>query len=133
MDGAAGVLYRGVLVTRALEGRRSLAAALRGAGSAAERDAWLGCAVRSIRQLHAAGIHHPDLNVSNLLVADEPTVPAALIDFDRATVGTGKVGRLRTALACRRLSRSIAKLGLPGLDRAGAAHALRAAGLGGAS
>jgi 3-deoxy-D-manno-octulosonic acid kinase len=124
-----GLLYRGVLVTRALEGRRALGDVLREAAGAGERAAWLGCAVRAIRRLHAAGIHHPDLNVANVLLggdADE----AALIDFDRATVRAAPLGRLRVALACRRLSRSIAKLGLPGLDRAGAAAALRAAGLG---
>lgn len=128
----AGLLYRAVLVTRALEGRRSLADALRAATDDATRCAWLGCAVRAVRRLHAAGIHHPDLNVSNVLVAQRPGDDAALIDFDRARVGRGPVGTLGAALARRRLSRSIAKLGLPGLDRAGAAAALDAAGLRGA-
>jgi 3-deoxy-D-manno-octulosonic acid kinase len=124
------VLYRGVLVTRALEGCRALGEALRAAASGEERDAWLRCAVRAVRRLHQAGIHHPDLNVANVLVTDRPDADAALIDFDRATVGAAPLGRLQTALACRRLSRSIAKLALPDLDRGGAAHALRAAGLG---
>lgn len=128
-----GPLYRGVLVTRAIEGRRSLRAALCAASSVAERASWIACAVRAIRQLHQAGIHHPDLNVANVLVADDPAQPAALIDFDRASVGAGALGPLRVALAVRRLSRSIAKLALPGLDRAGARRALRAAGLGAGS
>ncbi len=80
---------------------------------------------------HLAGIHHPDLNVANLLVGARPEDDAAVIDFDRARVCDGPVGALGVALARRRLSRSIAKLGLPGLDRAGAAAALDAAGLGG--
>jgi hypothetical protein len=129
LPAAGGVLYRGLLVTRALEGRRALGDALRAAASAAERDAWIACAVRAVRGLHAAGIHHPDLNVANVLVG-EHAAAAALIDFDRASVGAAPLGALRTALACRRLSRSIAKLALPGLDRAGAARALRAGGLG---
>lgn len=127
----AGIFYRGVLVTRAIEGRRPLAAALREASDDAERSAWIACAVRAVRRLHAAGIHHPDLNVTNVLVTARPDDDAALIDFDRARVGARPVGKIATALARRRLSRSIAKLGLPALDRVGAAQALDAAGLGG--
>lgn len=126
----AGLLYRGVLVTRALAGRRALADALRAAPDDAGRRAWLACAVRVVRRLHAAGIHHPDLNVSNVLVGDHPDADAALIDFDRGRVCARPVGALGVASARRRLSRSIAKLGLPGLDRAAAAAALDAAGLG---
>jgi len=126
----AGCLYRGVLVTRALDGRQSLCEALSGAADDAQRRAWIACAVRAVRTLHGGGIHHPDLNVANVLVAGHPDEAAALIDFDRARVGVRPVGRLARALARRRLSRSIAKLGLPGLDRAGAARALDAAGLG---
>lgn len=125
-----GLLYRGVLVTRALDGRRALADALRAAADDGARRAWIACAVRAVRRLHAAGVRHPDLNVANVLVGTAPETDAALIDFDRARVGDGPVGALGVALARRRLSRSIAKLGLPGLDRAGAAAALDAAGLG---
>ena len=129
----AGLLYRAVLVTRALDGRRALADALRAAVDDAARRAWIACAVRAVRRLHAAGIHHPDLNVANVLVGASPDDDAALIDFDRAHAGPRPVGALRVSLARRRLSRSIAKLGLPGLDRAGAGAALDAAGLGGAA
>ena len=127
----AGLVYRGVLVTRALVQRRALGDALRAAADDDARRRWIACAVRAVRRLHAAGIHHPDLNVANLLVGARPEDEAAVIDFDRARVGDGPVGALGIALARRRLSRSIAKLGLPGLDRAGAAAALGAAGLGG--
>lgn len=126
----AGLLYRAVLVTRALDDRRALGDALRAATDDAGRRAWLACAVRAVRRLHAAGIHHPDLNVSNVLVAQQPDEEAALIDFDRARVGTKPVGMLGVWLARRRLSRSIAKLALPGLDRTAAAATLDAAGLG---
>jgi hypothetical protein len=124
-------LYRAVLVTRALDGRRSLGDALTSASGDAERRAWIACAVRVVRLLHGSGIHHPDLNVANVLVGERPDRAAALIDFDRARVGLRPVGTLARALARRRLARSIAKLGLPGLDRAGAARALDVAGLGG--
>jgi len=126
----ARCLYRGVLVTRGLDGRRALRDALLAAADDAERRAWIDCAVRTVRRLHGSGIHHPDLNVANVLVGARPDAAAALIDFDRARVGTGPVRGLARALARRRLSRSIAKLGLPGLDRVGAARALDAAGLG---
>jgi len=113
-----GVPYRGVLVTRSIEGRRSLAAALREAASPEERAAWIESAADTVRRLHAAGIHHPDLNVTNFLVGARPTEPVAVIDFDRATAGAGPVGALARRLAIRRLARSIAKLALPGLGRA---------------
>ena len=125
-----GLLYRGVLVTRALDGRRALADALRAAADDGARRAWIACAVRAVQRLHAAGIRHPDLNVANVLVGAAPETDAALIDFDRARVADAPVGPVGVALARRRLSRSIAKLGLPGLDRAGAAAALDAVGLG---
>ncbi|HEY8517859.1 MAG TPA: lipopolysaccharide kinase InaA family protein [Candidatus Binatia bacterium] len=130
--GRAGLLYRGVLVTRALTGRRSLGEALRAARDDGERRAWIACAVRAVRTLHQAGIVHRDLNVSNVLVGASPEEPAALIDFDRAAVRARPAGALDVALARRRLARSIAKLGIAGLDRRGAAAVLRAAGLGGA-
>ena len=126
----AGLLYRAVLVTRALDGRGALADALRTATDETTRHAWIACTVRAVRRLHAAGIHHPDLNVANVLVGASPDDEAALLDFDRARVGRSPVGAVRIALERRRLSRSIAKLGLPGLDRAGAGAALDAAGLG---
>lgn len=113
-----GVPYRGILVTRAIEGRRSLRDALTSASSPEERDAWIAAAVAAVRQLHARGVHHPDLNVTNLLVADAPTLPIAVIDFDRAVARARPVGWLRRRLARRRLARSIAKLALPGLSRA---------------
>lgn len=126
----ARCLYRAVLVTRALDGRRSLRDALAAAADDAERRAWIDCAVRAVRMLHGSGIHHPDLNVANVLVGEVPQSAAALIDFDRARVGARPVGPLARAFARRRLARSIAKLELPGLDRAGAARALDEAGLG---
>jgi len=115
-------LHRDVLVTREIAGRRSLAAALRSSTSESERRAWLARAWAVIERLHAAGIRHPDLNTGNLLVG-EPCEPIAVIDFDRAVVGA-PVGAVGRAFARRRLARSVAKLGLPGLDRRGVAAVL---------
>jgi hypothetical protein len=118
-------LYRGVLVTRALEGRRSLGEALSAATTSAELERWIASAVETIRQLHRAGIHHPDLNVTNLLAGASPDVPVAVIDFDRASLGRRPVGSLGRWLARRRLARSIAKLGLPGVGSGAARRLVR--------
>lgn len=112
-----GVPYRGVLVTRAIEGRRSLGAALLESETVERRERWLDAAIAVVRQLHACGVRHPDLNVTNLLVGEDPTEPVAVIDFDRASVGAESIDWLGRMLARRRLSRSIGKLGLPGLSR----------------
>jgi len=112
-----GVPYRGVLVTRALEDRRSLRDALLGASSSAERVRWMQAVVAAVRQLHACGVRHPDLNVTNLLVGGSPQVPIAVIDFDRAVAGARPVGWLGRVMASRRLARSVAKLELPELSR----------------
>jgi tRNA A-37 threonylcarbamoyl transferase component Bud32 len=114
-----GWLYRGVLVTRELDDRRSLRTALLAATSRGERQAWIEGAVAAIERLHDHGIRHPDLNATNLLVGNLPDAPVAIIDFDRAVARPASVGRLGRALAWRRLARSIGKLGLPGLDPRG--------------
>lgn len=112
-----GVPYRGVLVTRALSQRRTLARALRVATPDA-RPRWIQAAVAAVRRLHACGVRHPDLNVTNLLVGASFDEPMAVIDFDRARVGARPVGWLGRWMARRRLSRSLAKLGLEGMDLA---------------
>jgi len=121
-----GWLYRGLLVTRAIDDRRSLRAALLAAANRGERQAWIGSAVDAIERLHEAGIRHPDLNTTNLLVGSTPEAAVAIIDFDRAVARPSRVGRLGRALAWRRLARSIGKLGLPGLDARGARDVIAA-------
>ncbi|MDG2303794.1 MAG: lipopolysaccharide kinase InaA family protein [Candidatus Binatia bacterium] len=124
-DGAVfGVPYRGVLVTRGLEQRRTFREALLEASSGEERLRWLAVAAAAVRQLHTCGVRHPDLNVTNLLVGDSLDEKVAVIDFDRAVAGTSPVGWVGRRMAHRRLSRSIGKLGLPGLSRAQARREL---------
>jgi hypothetical protein len=120
-------LYRGELVTRELDGRRSLGSALRTARDAAERHGWLLAAARAMRRLHEVGISHPDLSVGNFLVGADADAPIAIIDFDRAVVHSRPVGALGRWAARRRLARSVAKLALPSLDRARVAAIVRAA------
>lgn len=127
LGGPAGaLLHRGLLVTRELGGRRSLAEALCAAAPDG-REALLAGAAAAIARLHGAGIRHRDLNATNLLVGAEPG-DVAVIDFDGAAVAAQPVGPIGRALARRRLSRSVAKLGLAGLDRHSTARLLRGGG-----
>ena len=82
-------------------------------GPEARRDARreaLACTGNLITRLSKAGVHHPDLNAENVLIAQEAQqVHAILIDLDRCRVAETSdpvdAGRLR-----RRLARSIRKL-----------------------
>lgn len=112
-----GVPYRGVLVTREIAERRLLRDALAGASSEQERRGWIAAASAAVQQLHACGVSHPDLNVTNLLVGRSLELPIAIIDFDRAVARTSPVGPAGRWMARRRLARSIAKLKMPGLGR----------------
>ena len=114
----SGLFYRADLVTEFVPDARTLADILFGgndhSGAAphgdARRDA-LACAAELIVRLAKAGVHHPDLNAANVLIArDGRDVHAVLLDLDGCSVagpgGPGEVERLR-----RRLTRSLRKLG----------------------
>ena len=121
----SGVLYRADLVTEFVPHARTLADVLFGiddpscGSNAAEarrddgRDARrqaLACTRNLITRLAKAGVHHPDLNAENVLIAREAQqVHAILIDLDGCRVAEPSnpvdAGRLR-----RRLVRSIRKL-----------------------
>jgi hypothetical protein len=119
-----GRLYRGGLVTREIAGRRSLAEALR-ESPPGERGELVGRCWEVLRRLHARGIRHRDANATNFLVGAVGEEPA-IIDFDGAEVGDTPLGEAARLLARRRLARSVAKLGLPGLDRRAVAAILDA-------
>lgn len=59
-----------------------------------------------IRQFHAAGVSHADLNARNILLADDGAVH--LVDFDRARYSPGNP--VNGASNLSRLKRSVAKL-----------------------
>ncbi len=105
-----GPLYRAVLVSVEIPQRRSLRAVLSESSDVEEIRAWLGSLVRDVRRLHAAGVHHPDLNLTNLLAGTAPGESLAFLDFDRARVFAGPVPARWQWLAVRRLRRSLAKL-----------------------
>lgn len=127
---APGV-YRGWLATRYVTGATTLWEWLAAAPPAAERAAVLATAGRAVRRLHDSGWRHPDLNLTNILVAPGPVgLPdVLLIDFDRACQGTRRAGH-----DLLRLERSARKLDPPGTTVTAAdLAALRAAYAAGAS
>lgn len=87
----SGPFYRGWIITSAIEGARSYIDVL-AAADEASRGALLAAAGSAIRDLHDAGVYHPDLNGHNLLVDDRGEV--AIIDFDRAVVSPSHLHRL---------------------------------------
>jgi len=102
----AGLFYRGWLVTEAIERTRPLIDVFLEADSAGRR-ALLSDAGRAIRQLHAAGIYHVDLNGNNLLVREDGSL--VIIDFDKGWIGQPCVAR-RMQRGLDRFWRSLRKL-----------------------
>jgi 3-deoxy-D-manno-octulosonic acid kinase len=86
-----GPFYRGWIVTSAIEGGGAYID-LFAAGDEADRRTLLAAAGSAIRDLHDAGVYHPDLNGHNLLVDADGEV--AIIDFDRATMAAPQNHRL---------------------------------------
>lgn len=102
-----GVLSSGALITSRLESAQTLADLLPDGKSAADRATipWEqigGC----IRQFHAAGVWHADLNARNIMLNAQMQV--FLIDFDRARFTPGKEVSGEGNL--KRLKRSLVKL-----------------------
>jgi 3-deoxy-D-manno-octulosonic acid kinase len=105
--------YRALLATLLIPGARDAAAFLADA-SEDERRAVLREAGRQVGLMHATGVAHPDLNLRNLLVAEEGGARVVyLLDFDRAQVSAGSVSPARRERDLRRLARSARKLRAP--------------------
>jgi tRNA A-37 threonylcarbamoyl transferase component Bud32 len=103
-------VYRGVIVTKAIENATTLADALRGTLTPTGRAAVLDAVARSVRAMHERGVHHRDLNSANILLTGAGAdVAVHLIDFDRAQIRRELPHRVRRR-ALRRLDRSLAKL-----------------------
>lgn len=93
----AGIGYRAEVATEWLAPAHDLAALLApGVWPAKTRAAGLEAAGEAIGRAHAAGLEHPDLNVSNLLLRPEPDGRwfAAILDLDRVRF-TDAAGGLR--------------------------------------
>ena len=110
--------YRGAIVTREIEGGSGLDECLVDATDAT-RERLLQTTARVVRQMHDCGLHHRDLNASNvLLVSRGARLEAFILDLDRARFGT-PVSRTERRRALRRLDRSLARVaGMPAAARA---------------
>jgi 3-deoxy-D-manno-octulosonic acid kinase len=65
----------------------------------------------ALRELHDAGLDHPDLNLENVLVVSRSYGPRIVfVDLDRARLGTSPLGAPARRRALLRLRRSAAKL-----------------------
>lgn len=100
----SGLWYRGELLVEAVADARTLAQCLE---SPARID-W-GAIGAAIARVHAAGIHHADLNAHNLLLDIKGRV--WVIDFDRGA--RRDVDRRWPAANLARLERSLLKLAAP--------------------
>jgi len=106
-----GLVYRGAVVTAEVPAARTLVDALRRAPDAHARQALAASAGRAVGALHAAGVFHADLNLTNILVHPGAAGPAvALLDFDRARIRRAPLSAAACRRNLRRLARSLAKL-----------------------
>ncbi len=98
----SGLIYRGDIITRALEGAQSLCERLQ-AGSLNEHT--LERTGQTLARFHNAGVYHADLNINNILFDGEDNV--YVIDFDRGEVRQPDEPWQQQNMA--RLARSFAK------------------------
>lgn len=104
-------LYRGVLITRAAEGFINLWEWLQSKPSDAQRTAVFAVVVHTIAQLSQAGIQHADLNLTNILIHIDTTIPSIkIIDFDRARMFSNPLSPQRHQRILQRFHRSLRKL-----------------------
>jgi len=107
-----GPFYRGWLITRQLPGAEDLWSALR--SGLAERlglERALEIAAESVAALHREGVYHADLNLKNILLrAEESSIAAYIIDFDKAKLLLGKLPPPLRTKNLARLERSVRKL-----------------------
>jgi 3-deoxy-D-manno-octulosonic acid kinase len=102
-----GVGYRGMLVMREIGDATPLSALV---DRGVDFDLALGLA-DSLRELHEAGLDHPDLNLGNMLLrARSYGSRLAFVDLDRARLHVEPLGRRARTRNLRRFRRSALKL-----------------------
>lgn len=107
---AGPIFRRADVVTREVPKSRDLAAALGALSRSDSKRALISATGKLLASLSIAGVRHPDLNLKNVLIADNEFggVEAYALDVDRVWFDTpGKQSVLEANL--RRLSRSAAK------------------------
>ncbi len=104
-------LYRGILITREAQGFRNWWDWLQTRPPIEERQRVTAKVLQTIHTMHASGIAHADLNLTNVLVRLEADPPEVLIiDFDRARLSVTALPPARRQRNFARLRRSMAKL-----------------------
>ncbi len=105
-----GIAYRGLLLMRDLGG--TPLSALIGTEAPANLMPLLA---RALRELHDAGLSHPDLNLGNVLVIERSYERRiAFVDLDRARLRSRPLGLSARRRCLRRLRRSASKLDASG-------------------
>ena len=107
-----GPYYRCDLVTEVVPGVRTLADLLHQHDGTRGWFVTMARAGTLLRALAEAGVFHIDLNARNILMADDPTDDAWVVDLDRARI----LPRASSSASERmqiRLTRSIVKIGTP--------------------
>jgi hypothetical protein len=100
------LLYRSAVLTEEVADAATAIDALR-AAPPAERHRIAAAVARAVSALHAAGVAHPDLNLTNILIGAER---ASIVDLDRARAGAGGLARRARRRGLARLCRSARKL-----------------------
>ena len=76
-----GLIYRGDIITQAIEGAQSLLDVLKKRALTADELTMIG---NTIAQFHNLGVYHADLNINNILF--DNTGAVYIIDFDRGEI-----------------------------------------------
>jgi 3-deoxy-D-manno-octulosonic acid kinase len=98
----SGLMYRGDLITQAIDGANSLLELLKTRELSHEEIVRVG---QTIARFHQQGVYHADLNINNVLVDGQGDV--YLIDFDRGRIIKPSDKRLQGNI--KRLHRSFNK------------------------
>jgi len=101
------LVYRSAVVTAEVADARTAIEALAAAPSPSARGAIAAVAAGAIARLHASGVEHADLNLTNVLIAEGG---AMIVDLDRARLRSARLGDAARRRNLRRLRRSAAKL-----------------------
>jgi len=107
-------LTRGAMAFEEIEGSEALATRIRDGIAAPEE---ISAAMETVRAMHERGVHHPDLNLGNILVRTGPGASPAIfvVDLDRADFRDGALPFTAREAGVRRMERSCAKTtGKPG-------------------
>ena len=108
-------LYRGTLITREAQGFLNWREWLHTRPPAEKRQLVTEKILQTINTMHATGLYHADLNLTNILVRTDSGRPEVLIiDFDRARLFLTALPSSYRKRTLARLRRSLAKLDAEG-------------------